>query len=246
MARGFFDRAEIDNVLSHIKAVFGCYLGRGSTLEDMAIRLFRDDAEAFVSCCKAAQHILPLYDLFVSEPMTSLLDRVGLRSPNVNTPPLLHFSSPHVSQKAHHWKVPPHQDWPSNQGSLNGVTVWVPLVDVGADMGPLEVMPGSHLLGSLPHRLEEVPVLAEREDAVWVSLPMDAGDVVVFSAFLVHRSGVNHSDKIRLSAATRYNDLSERSYIDRKYPRPPPLGQRLSNDWPTAAQVRELWGVLCG
>ena len=32
------------------------------------------------------------------------------------------------------------------QGSLNAIVVWVPLVDV-AELGALEIIPGSHLWG---------------------------------------------------------------------------------------------------
>ncbi|QTN30431.1 phytanoyl-CoA dioxygenase family protein [Rhodoferax sp. AJA081-3] len=39
----------------------------------------------------------------------------------------------------------PHQDYWSVQGSLDGVVVWMPLVDVDKENFPLEVIPQSHL-----------------------------------------------------------------------------------------------------
>ena len=42
-----------------------------------------------------------------------------------------------------------------------------------------------------------------------------AGDVVVFSSFLVHRSGTNSSPDIRWSCHFRYNNLAETTFVER-------------------------------
>ena len=45
-----------------------------------------------------------------------------------------------------------HQDYWSVQGSLDGVVVWIPLVDVDKEIFPLEVAPQLHLRGVPPLR----------------------------------------------------------------------------------------------
>lgn len=220
-----------------IYRIFQTYTGQKKDFDTLARQLYQEDTEGFVACCKAAQNVLPLHRLFSSGDIEFSLRFLGHELSNFNTQPLLHFSSRHVAKEAYHWKVPAHQDWPSNQGSINGITAWVPLVDVTPELGPLEVIPNSHLLGAQPHKLEGVPVL-EKEYEGWVSLPMKAGDVLFFNTLLIHRSGENVTDQIRLSAAGRYNDLAEPTYIERKYPRTPPLDKRKCDDWPTAEDVK--------
>ncbi len=48
---------------------------------------------------------------------------------------------------------------------------------------------------------------------------MEQGDALFMNSFLVHRSGTNVTDRIRLSMHFRYNDASESTFISRKYPR---------------------------
>ena len=47
---------------------------------------------------------------------------------------------------------------------------------------------------------------------------INIGDAFIFSAFLVHRSSINKSNKIRISLQFRYNDLSEKTYVNRGFP----------------------------
>lgn len=78
-------------------------------------------------------------------------------------------------------------------------------------MGLLEVVPGSHRAGLIrfkrhdnnnPFRpIEDWPEEAFR--------PVDVAEdgVLIFSQFLLHRSGFNRSQQTRLSVQLRYNDL---------------------------------------
>ena len=43
----------------------------------------------------------------------------------------------------------------------------------------------------------------------FVSLEVEAGDMVIFSSFLIHRSGNNKTESIRWSMHYRYNDAAE-------------------------------------
>ena len=44
------------------------------------------------------------------------------------------------------------------------------------------------------------------------------GEALIFSEFLVHRSGVNRSKKIRFSLQLRVTDLLSKEYMKRHYP----------------------------
>ena len=105
------------------------------------------------------------------------------------------------------------------QGSLNSVVVWIPLHDIDRSLGALEVVPGSHRLGLLPQTSSSVLERSTVSATVdFQPVEVEQGDLLVFSAFLVHRSGTNSTDSIRWSCHFRYNDLAERTFIDRGYP----------------------------
>jgi phytanoyl-CoA hydroxylase len=108
----------------------------------------------------------------------------------------------------------PHQDFVYNHGSLNSVTLWIPFQDIDASNGPLSVIPGSHLRGHLP---QSNGLLATYGESAAIDVPMQAGQVLMFSQFLAHRSGFNRSNGVRFSLQVRYNDLLSREYAKRKY-----------------------------
>jgi phytanoyl-CoA hydroxylase len=132
------------------------------------------------------------------------------------------FNSRHVAKKEEYWRLGPHQDWRSSQGSLDAITIWAPLVDIGERLGALEVIPGSHKWGLLES--ESISYYGKISEEITASkfLPIEVerGDALVFSSFLVHRSGTNSTESIRWSCHFRYNNLSERTFIDRGYPHP--------------------------
>lgn len=105
------------------------------------------------------------------------------------------------------------------QGSLDSIVVWVPLADVDVKLGALEVVPGSHKLGLMTSEVVNSFGKVDRfNDNDFVSVEATQGDVLFFSSFLVHRSGVNVTDSIRWSCHFRYNNLAEQTFIERGYP----------------------------
>jgi hypothetical protein len=101
----------------------------------------------------------------------------------------------------------PHQDAHYVRGIEQFWTAWIPLGDCPLELGPLAVLPGSHLDGLRPHAGQgiveggvDVPA-----GAVWRSSDFRCGDVLLFSNFTLHRSLANRSgDRLRLSADFRY------------------------------------------
>jgi hypothetical protein len=101
------------------------------------------------------------------------------------------------------------------------ITVWFSLTDVPPEMGPLRVVPGSHLRGLLTHCRDyegngpefRVPYvqIPERlfpvEDQV--ALPSRRGDVILLHRKTVHGSLPNTSDNCRISFDLRYNRVGE-------------------------------------
>lgn len=117
----------------------------------------------------------------------------------------------------------PHQDFPSVQGSLDGVIVWIPLTEVTANNFPLEVVPKSHLHGLLPRDANkeaswEVTPESYRDDD-FEKIIASPGDVVFMSLFTLHRSAIDGDiGKLRIALSTRFDNADEPSFQQRAYP----------------------------
>jgi hypothetical protein len=108
--------------------------------------------------------------------------------------------------------VPWHQDLGYLDPEADGtsmVNFWVPLVDTTMEMGGLQVIPGSHRWGLLPHQRiggylgiagETLPPHQV------VDCPVALGGVLMIRHKTVHRSIPNRSGKVRWSLDLRYSD----------------------------------------
>jgi ectoine hydroxylase-related dioxygenase (phytanoyl-CoA dioxygenase family) len=115
---------------------------------------------------------------------------------------------PHVTRELAVW----HQDFFYVRGNVDVVTAWIPMQDTPYERGCLMVMPGSHQLGALPHSASALgkrryPSGIFERDVRYVE--MNRGDVLLFSALMLHSSGVNISNGLRCSAQARFSRLSD-------------------------------------
>lgn len=84
------------------------------------------------------------------------------------------------------------------------LTLWVALTDATPENGGVEVVPGSHRLGTLEHRLGERGFFCHEGDD-GVPVPLRAGSVAVFSSLTVHRTGPNRTrDQVRRAYILQY------------------------------------------
>lgn len=100
-----------------------------------------------------------------------------------------------------------HQDRAYATGTAQLWTAWIPLVDCPRDLGPLAVLPGSHLGGLWPHAGEGSgrQGVAVPDDAVFASSDLAIGDVLFFSGLTVHGALPNVSpDRLRISVDYRF------------------------------------------
>ncbi|MCC7086840.1 MAG: phytanoyl-CoA dioxygenase family protein [Pirellulales bacterium] len=248
---------EIQLILREARDVFCRQLVARGILPTVAARdeqidasmpeLFQRDLGVFISCGKQVQHLNSLHRLALDERLVSLVRQIGVEWPNISTRPVLYFNSPRLAKSEVYWRVFPHQDWRSMQGSLDSVVIWLPLVDLPAELGPLEVVPGSHLDGLVTSEVVSgFGKVDDRylEEKKFISLPCAVGDVVVFSSFLVHRSGTNSVPAIRWSCHFRYNNLAEPTFVERGYPHPyfyKPTDELLTAGFPHQQQVANVF-----
>ena len=109
--------------------------------------------------------------------------------------------------------LPWHQDsaYMPNTETDTHLTVWLPLVDVKPENGPLQFLPGSHKSGlqtyhRVPGEVFAVPVLSPTSSDIDIhTLEMKKGDLLVFNNLVFHRSLLNYSNIIRWSVDFRFS-----------------------------------------
>ncbi len=256
LVKGFFQRQEIAAIRDEGKQVFIAQMRRlgivqtddlsEQAFEQGMAQLFDADLQTFTNCGKQAQHLISLHRLSLDERVVRAIVELGLEFPNISTRPVLYFNSRRLAKKEVYWRLSLHQDWRSMQGSLDSIVVWVPLMDIDRSLGALEIIPGSHKLGLLQAEMVdgyghiEEPVTAFEAQPVEV----EAGDALFFSAFLLHQSGTSVTDAIRWSCHFRYNNLHERTFVDRGFPHPyiyKPQEEVITRDFPARAQVADIF-----
>ena len=117
-----------------------------------------------------------------------------------------------------------HQDFVDydQKDMSDGITAWIPLIDINNDIGPLKALVGSHAKGKVSNYVieeESKSELSSHKHKISadvtnkfkeISLPVEIGDIIYISMNLIHSSGENISQKIRFSAQGRYfNTLSK-------------------------------------
>jgi phytanoyl-CoA hydroxylase len=255
LIKSFFDPGEIRQVREDAKRVFANQMYDLSILpakevgerqfEAGMFEYFRKDIDGFINSGKTCQHLISLHRLALKAELVDQITRLGVTDPVICTRPVIYFNSKHLAKSEVYYKTPAHQDWRSMQGALNAIVVWVPLVDIGEALGALQIIPQSHLWGLQASEPDEwFRRINNLEREGYESVQVEAGDALFFSAFVVHRSGNNVTDFIRWSCHFRYNDLSERTFIDRKYPNPylyQPQQALITENFPSPQQLQAVF-----
>lgn len=251
VAKGLFSDAELDQVATSIRDVFEARLrsagvasqsARG-TLSDTITALFNADQSAYIAAAKQTQYLLSATRLGLSDSVLEVLKELGISLPAFSTRLVIFYMSDALRIERGYHKTPIHQDWRSIQGSLDGIILWVPLSNVGLNDYPLEVIPGSHRFGLLPtvddvfgHRVADGQV----DEQAFRPLTVTRGDAVLFSGFVVHRTGVTGGPECRATLSFRYNNLMEPHFVARNFPSPYvyyPDFKLLTEGFPTSEDI---------
>jgi hypothetical protein len=212
--------------------------------------------EDFKGRMKLISRLPVVYD--VEREMRGIAHLAGIKNPCFTIPPLFRCDHPRITYHKHDYyhTTPWHQDWTSHYGSLNSVTVWVALRDMEFALGPLEVIPGSHLHGVQRHRTMAEGGFGEIEESTLsesvplstqaISVPLVAGDALVLSSFLIHRSGKNTTENTpRLSLQYRYSDVDDPYFSKMHYYSP--FNQVREGVWiptPPKQDIQERFDVV--
>lgn len=161
-------------------------------------------------------HMTPeIYKLASRNNILKIYKSLGIKFPHYGTRPITRIDLP--NDKIHSF-FDAHQDYPYNKHSKNSFVVWIPFLNVGFKEGCLEVSPRSHRLMKVFEQKKNSRLIKNVKKFNFLKIRVNLGEALVFSEFLVHRSGLNISKKIRFSLQLRVTDLLSKEYMKRYYP----------------------------
>lgn len=146
------------------------------------------------------------------------------------------------------------------RGTQRLYSCWTPFGNVSLDMGPIVFCIGSNRFDKVRqtygqsdvdrdliqgHFSDKPNEVVEKFGGHWATTTFSPGDVVIFSMFLMHASLVNTSNKIRITADTRYQLASEA--IDERWIGEKPKGhyawKQKDAEIESLEDSRRRWGV---
>lgn len=175
--------------------------------KNLATLLARDPS-VYVNTIALASRLQTVHDLLKFSHEGSVL--------SIPSPPVMHVVARDLKIPNGYSGTVAHQDWASTQGSLKTLIVWIPITDTVGNF-PIEVMPGSHKRGLLLGKINGSVMEIECKDDDFESLDAQFGDIIVMSAFSIHRTGLG-GDGLRVAVSMRYEDTNEDSFVERGYP----------------------------
>jgi phytanoyl-CoA hydroxylase len=254
--KNFFNQEEIQNIYTEARQLFAIQikqiLGKDVDInnkdefEQAMFEFFEKDFTAFVNTGKQTQHLISMHRLGTDERIISLLKDIGYEFPTIAVRPAMQFNSRYLSKGGSHWKLGAHQDWRTGQGSLDSVVLWFPLVDCNADLGSLQIIPASHKDGLMKADTSGYTGSIQEEigEEKYVQTEFEIGDLLIFSAFLIHRSGENITNNIRWSIQLRYNNIAEPTFRERGFPMPyiyKPEDNLVTPNFPQKEQLEQVF-----
>ena len=161
-------------------------------------------------------HLDPdIYNLASQKKLIKIYKKLGIKHPHYGTRPLTRVDLP---QDLKYSFFDAHQDFPYNRHSKNSIVVWIPFMNTNHKEGCLELSPKSHIEKKVFEQKKNSKLIKNSNKFKFTKVKVKLGEALVFSEFLVHRSGINRSKKIRFSLQLRVTDLLSKEYMRRHYP----------------------------
>ena len=254
--RGLLPREEVEEVLEEVDHLFALQLRRvgwkaasyesEETVRANMAALLSADVKAYLAAARLAAKLVSLQRLVSSEPIVALVESFGLSTPSMPTAPVVHIMCDTLKIPGGSFGINPHQDWPSIQGGLDTMTMWVPLMDVDATRFPIEVIPGSHQHGLWEGEIADNALEISKgfAESDFVAVPAARGDAVVFTGFTVHRTSLQGCHGLRIAASTRYENSAEPTFVARNYPcayKRSVEREQIQKDFPAPGQVAAIY-----
>lgn len=175
-----------------------------------AIHKLEKDNEITKVCYEVFPSIPAIVGLMNHPAIQEILKLSGISMPQVGGLPGVRLDRPNEDFRLTPW----HQDIWYSMLSMNSIVLWFPLLDLEDEMGLLHVIRGSHQLGIVPFKKNELspePYTAiedfDSNGHQYETVSIKKNQILVFNQCLLHKSGKNRSSKIRITLQLRFNDM---------------------------------------
>jgi len=257
IARQILPASDVENVFSDMHRLViqqlqnaGLSHGNESSAETVHAdlqTLFKHDIKIYLATLTLCAKLVSLYELHVHPAVRDFVKAIGITLPVFQTAPVMHLMSKALKIPGGYQGFGVHQDWPTLQGSLDTVTLWIPFIDVDENLFTMDIIPGSHKAGLLPYTRQnhifEVDA-AHYQEADFIPMVAKRGDIVFMSSFAIHRSSLRGDHRLRVSTSMRYENAAEPHFIARRYPfaqKRSVITDLITPDFPTAGQVQGIY-----
>ena len=131
-------------------------------------------------------------------------------------PVVTHYTASDLT--GNNYGLPFHQDWPSMGTSTRGVIAWTSIGDIGRAGPGLRIVPGSQTRGLWPGKQTDAGyVLDDQDVAGALDVEVQAGQILLMSPFLVHKTKVSDAAGWKLSLSCRFDDFSCETWNRRNF-----------------------------
>jgi hypothetical protein len=199
--------------------------------------------DAYLKTVRLIGRDVAVMAVFCAPMVRDLVKELGVRHQIMQTSPAVHIMAEDLKIPGGYDGVGAHQDWPAIQSGLDTVVAWFPFFDVGLDNYPVELAPGSHKLGLLPAVAGQHISAVDDTGMEFVPVPVKRGDMLLFSAFTVHRTRTQ-GQGFRIAFSHRYENAAEPTFAARGFPcaQSRVINRELvTPGFPKAEQVREVF-----
>jgi len=203
-----------------------------------AMHQVETDQAATRACYEVFQTLPEVISLISAPVFLNAARRAGLKRPVAGTNPLVRLDRPSDTR----FTTPLHQDYWYSLLCERAIVIWMAIGPLDADMGPVQLLAGSHRSGLARFKPYEAgnewfecadPV----DDSASIAALPGPDEAILFDQRLLHRSGFNRSDKVRVTVQLRYNDLASAEALTSTFT--PSLSRHVLN---RQAALLEAWG----
>ena len=218
--RKFFDIEKINKVKASLLACARRSTNSSGGLFNQ-LKVLKNNPNCYVNLLKSFAKSDEVQRLFFCEETIAAVNSLGVSVPSFCTHPVTNIVSEDLRIRDFDGS-PYHQDWPSIQGSLNAVAIWIPLTNIQNNY-PLEILPKSHQRGVFPAKdlgrgFPEI-ILSQEDRKKLIAPVLEPGDIIFFSVFTVHgtKPTSDGSSGFRFAITGRFDDMADKFFIENNY-----------------------------
>lgn len=184
--------------------------------------LYANNQSIYMQVLRLWAKLFSMQALVMHPNIVKVTKELGVELPLFQTAPVVHVMANEFKITGGYHGVGVHQDWPALQSGLDTITVWFPFMDVDKNNFPVDLIPGSHTHGLFPGKTSENIYEVEPScynESDFVAMEVNHGDVLFMSNFTLHRTSLQGDDgRVRIACSSRYENASEKTFIERSYP----------------------------